>query len=124
MHDFDDLGAFLVDQIQKLLAQALIPLRGHVVAGAGRDGRQGQVLIIVAVGFLGKRFVHGRDCAQALVDVQDVRDIRHSITLVRTALEARRARRFETRKNEINGNTREGFKSCPMSSRLDLQHAC
>jgi hypothetical protein len=49
VHDPDHLGPLDVDQLQQLLAYALVARRGDVILCAGRDLRQraGQFVIVV-----------------------------------------------------------------------------
>ncbi|MNT33613.1 hypothetical protein D3C72_1695490 [compost metagenome] len=60
VHDFDDLGPLVINQLQQLGLERLVALRRHVVfAALGKRWQAGQLVIIVLpVGFLGESLVH------------------------------------------------------------------
>ncbi|CFW47466.1 Uncharacterised protein [Bordetella pertussis] len=63
-HHLHDGRTLDVHQVRQLIAQARVALRRHVVARAGRQRlRLGQVVLVVAVGFFDKCFVHALPAA-------------------------------------------------------------
>ena len=60
MHCLDHLGPLVIHELQQLRAQPRIALRGHVVFGARRDLRRGDVIVIaIVVRLAGKGLAHG-----------------------------------------------------------------
>src|SRR5262245_35642116 len=64
-HDLHHLGPLLAHERHQLLAQALEALGSHVVLGAGGQARDlvGQIVVVLAVAFLGESLAHFLACS-------------------------------------------------------------